>query len=106
MNWCFLTPNSPGIVLAPYSSSIVNELKGIGPHLLNQWQGNHAITSASPKVTWKDKTLSGLATMALVKRQIRRVGEGKNPKGKLSPVISLILDQIRGQANEALSQTF
>ena len=65
------------------------------PDLPNQWQHHHAVTSASPKVTWKDKTLSGLATMALVKRQIRRVGEGKNPKGKLSPVISLILDQIR-----------
>ena len=65
------------------------------PDLPNQWQHNRAITSASPKVIWKDKTLSGLATMALVKRQIRRVGEGKNAKAKLSPIISLILDQIR-----------
>jgi len=65
------------------------------PDLPNKWRQNQEDVHVMPKLKWKDKTLSGLATMAVVKRQIRRVGEGKSPQGKLSPIISLILDQVR-----------
>ena len=65
------------------------------PDLPNKWQQKQEDVHVMPKLKWKDKTLSGLATMAMVKRQIRRVGEGKSPQGKLSPIISLILDQVR-----------
>jgi hypothetical protein len=49
-----------------------------------------------PVVKWKDKTLSGLATMAMVKQQLRRIGAGKSPKLSASPVWALITDQVRG----------
>jgi hypothetical protein len=48
-----------------------------------------------PVVKWKDKTLSGLATMAMVKQQLRRVGAGKSPILSASPLWALITDQLR-----------
>jgi 2,4-dienoyl-CoA reductase-like NADH-dependent reductase (Old Yellow Enzyme family) len=66
------------------------------PDLPNQWQNNSAASSHTPTVNWKDKTLSGLATMALVKQQLRRVAVGKSPKLTASPLWALITDQVRG----------
>ena len=64
------------------------------PDLVNQWQLNADTVGVIPKVTWKDKTLAGLATMAIIKRQLRRMSKGKAPKHSNSPVWSLISDQI------------
>ncbi|MFT6343210.1 MAG: 2,4-dienoyl-CoA reductase-like NADH-dependent reductase (Old Yellow Enzyme family) [Paraglaciecola sp.] len=66
------------------------------PDLPNQWQNNTAVFSHTPAVNWKDKTLSGLATMALVKQQLRRISQGKSPKVTASPFWALIIDQVRG----------
>ena len=66
------------------------------PDLPNQWQNNSAVLSHIPTVNWKDKTLSGLATMALVKQQLRRTAQGKSPKLTASPLWALISDQVRG----------
>ncbi|MFT4994216.1 MAG: 2,4-dienoyl-CoA reductase-like NADH-dependent reductase (Old Yellow Enzyme family), partial [Paraglaciecola sp.] len=64
------------------------------PDLPNKWQQDREYSAHIPQVSWKDKTLSGLATMALVKRQLRRLGAGKCPKGNSSPLWALISDQI------------
>ena len=48
-----------------------------------------------PEVKWKDKTLSGLAVMALVKQQLRRVAAGKSAKTSASPIWAIITDQLR-----------
>ena len=66
------------------------------PDLPNQWQNNTAVFSHTPAVNWKDKTLSGLATMALVKQQLSRISHGKSPKVTASPFWALIIDQVRG----------
>ncbi len=65
------------------------------PDLPNRWQANRAFEGTIPLVNWKDKTLSGLATMAMVKRQLHRLGAGKSVKASLSPVFSLLSDQWR-----------
>ena len=65
------------------------------PDLPNQWRASPDTFGVIPVVDWKDKTLSGLATMAQVKRQLRRVGNGKRPSQNTNPIISLILDQLR-----------
>lgn len=65
------------------------------PDLPNKWQHNLAVLGHIPVVNWKDKTLSGLATMALVKQQLRRIGAGKSPKLSASPLWALITDQVR-----------
>lgn len=65
------------------------------PDLPNRWQLGKDIEIDMPTISWKNKTLRGLAIMALVKRNLRRLGAGKKATAKLSPVLSLILDQIR-----------
>jgi 2,4-dienoyl-CoA reductase-like NADH-dependent reductase (Old Yellow Enzyme family) len=66
------------------------------PDLPNKWQDNTAVLGHIPVVKWKDKTLSGLATMAMVKQQLRRIGAGKSPILSASPLWALITDQLRG----------
>jgi 2,4-dienoyl-CoA reductase-like NADH-dependent reductase (Old Yellow Enzyme family) len=65
------------------------------PALVNKWTVNGDFEGFIPSTGWKDKTLSGLANMALVKRQLRKLGKGKRPSRSSSPLISLIIDQIR-----------
>ncbi|GAA68035.1 NADH:flavin oxidoreductase/NADH oxidase family protein [Pseudoalteromonas sp. BSi20429] len=65
------------------------------PNLPNKWQNEPLQLAVLPNVTWQDKTLAGLATMALVKRQIRRLGQGKPVKINASPIFTLISDQLR-----------
>lgn len=65
------------------------------PALINKWLVNSELVGNIPTTSWKDKTLSGLANMALVKRQLRRLGAGKRPKSNASAFFTLILDQVR-----------
>lgn len=65
------------------------------PDLPNKWQHDPDVLGHIPVVNWKDKTLSGLATMALVKQQLRRIAAGKSPNYSASPLWALITDQIR-----------
>jgi len=65
------------------------------PALVNQWEVKHDTLGYIPATSWKDKTLSGLANMALVKRQLRRLGNGDAPSVNSSPLITLIIDQVR-----------
>ena len=65
------------------------------PDLPNVWQVQPDVVGHIPVVNWKDKTLSGLATMSLVKQDLRRLGRGKSPKLNASPLLALIKDQLR-----------
>jgi 2,4-dienoyl-CoA reductase-like NADH-dependent reductase (Old Yellow Enzyme family) len=65
------------------------------PTLPNDWKKDGNAQAALPSVTWKNKTLGSLATMAITKRQLQRIGKGKQPKLNSSPLFSLIADQIR-----------
>ncbi|ATG79350.1 NADH:flavin oxidoreductase/NADH oxidase family protein [Pseudoalteromonas sp. 1_2015MBL_MicDiv] len=65
------------------------------PNLPNKWQNEPLQLAVLPNVTWQDKTLAGLATMAMVKRQICRIGQGKPVKINASPIFTLIGDQLR-----------
>jgi 2,4-dienoyl-CoA reductase-like NADH-dependent reductase (Old Yellow Enzyme family) len=80
-----------GVALVGMASALA-----FNPALPNHWQRVPGMVGSIPEVNWKDKTLSGLATMALVKRQLRLLGEGKPVKLDASPVFSLIVDQFRG----------
>jgi 2,4-dienoyl-CoA reductase-like NADH-dependent reductase (Old Yellow Enzyme family) len=86
------------------SSGFGVEVIGIGramayvPDLPNQWKNGKQKTIDMPGVRWKNKTMAGLATMAVVKRQLTRLSEGKRPKRGQSPLISLIRDQMKTQA--------
>jgi 2,4-dienoyl-CoA reductase-like NADH-dependent reductase (Old Yellow Enzyme family) len=80
-----------GVELVGMASSLA-----LTPDLPNQWQNDSTVLGHIPVVNWKDKTLSGLATMAMVKQQLRRIGAGKLPKLSASPLWALITDQVRG----------
>ena len=67
----------------------------MNPSLPNDWKEDDQLSAHDPKVQWKDKTLSAIATMAVIKRQLQRMGQGKPPKPKASPIFSLISDRIR-----------
>lgn len=79
-----------GVALVGMASALA-----FNPQLPNHWQSVPGMVGTIPQVGWKDKTLSGLANMALVKRQLRLLGEGKEVKVDASPILSLILDQFR-----------
>jgi len=93
-----------GIRRLPIAENVINsgvQMVGIAsalaitPDLPNQWQRIPLLEGVIPIVNWKDKTLAGLATMAQVKRQLRRIGKGKKPVSSASPILSLIIDQFR-----------
>ncbi len=67
----------------------------MNPALPKQWQTDDKISASDPAVRWRDKTLSAIATMAVVKSQLQRMGQGKSPKRKSSPIVSLIKDRMR-----------
>lgn len=76
------------------------ELVGMGsalavcPDLPNRWEFHHTDGVEIPRANWKDKTLSGLANMALIKRYLQ--GWGQNVAVvKPSPLWSLIQNQLR-----------
>ncbi|WP_431286161.1 2,4-dienoyl-CoA reductase [Roseateles chitinivorans] len=64
------------------------------PDLPTQWTTVEAV--AEPvAVNWKNKAISGLATMALARRQLRRMASGDEPTRNVSPFITLVLDRWR-----------
>ena len=79
-----------GVALAGIATALAYK-----PDLVSIWQNQPEFIPATPNVQIKDKTIAGLATMALVKRQIRRIGQGKGAKVNASAVFTLIYDQIR-----------
>ncbi|MCC2616025.1 NADH:flavin oxidoreductase/NADH oxidase family protein [Aestuariibacter halophilus] len=79
-----------GVVMAGMASALA-----MTPDLPARWQQGDDIEGFIPRVGWKDKTMSGLATMALVKRALRRLGLGKRPHKGASAFLTLLMDQWR-----------
>jgi 2,4-dienoyl-CoA reductase-like NADH-dependent reductase (Old Yellow Enzyme family) len=66
------------------------------PELPREWQAGREPNAAMPAVDWKDKVLTSLARMALVRRRIHALGKGGGALAAYSPVFTLVLDQLRG----------
>ena len=64
------------------------------PGLPARWKAGEALDIDIPSVGWRNKTYASLAKMALVKLQLRRLGEGRHPKPGASPLLALIRQQI------------
>ena len=67
----------------------------MNPALPNDWKKDGSLSAHNPVVQWKDKTLSAVATMAVIKRQLQRMGKAKPPKPNALPILSLFSDRIR-----------
>jgi 2,4-dienoyl-CoA reductase-like NADH-dependent reductase (Old Yellow Enzyme family) len=66
----------------------------IDPNLPKSWFANQDATAALSPITWKNKMMASLATMACVKFQLKRLSKGQTPKPHVSPLWALILQQI------------
>lgn len=67
----------------------------VAPDPPRLWRNGYALDAAPEPVNWKDKTLSSIATMTLVRRRLRTISAGGDSGGSLSPLWTLITDQFR-----------
>jgi 2,4-dienoyl-CoA reductase-like NADH-dependent reductase (Old Yellow Enzyme family) len=96
-----------GITRQPVAEQVVASgvaMVGLGtalamtPDLPRRWQAGEAAVGARPLVSWKDKTLAALATMAIVRKQLQRMAGGQAPKPRSSALWTLIADQLRAKS--------
>jgi len=66
----------------------------LAPDLPLAWRQGGEAAAPRPRVAWKDKVLAAMATMALVRRQLQRMGAGREPRPHASPALALLLDQL------------
>ena len=66
----------------------------ITPNLAKKWQQEWTYSGVIPHCTWKDKSLASLANMAIVRRQLRRLGNDLTTLRSPSPLWSLVLDLV------------
>lgn len=66
----------------------------IAPQLPNDWRAGKSTAPALPPIQWKNKVMASLANIAAVKYQLRKLSEGKAPSPSVSPLRTLILQQI------------
>lgn len=78
-----------GCVLVGLASALA-----ITPDLSKKWQQEWTYSGIIPHCTWKDKSLASLANMAMVRRQLRRLGNNLTTLRNPSPLWSLILDML------------
>jgi 2,4-dienoyl-CoA reductase-like NADH-dependent reductase (Old Yellow Enzyme family) len=93
-----------GITRLPIAEQVLEagvDIVGMGralaftPDLSNKWQDTADAKANLPEIEWKDKTMGALAVMAVTKRQLQRMGQGKAPKPNVSPFFALVADQMR-----------
>ncbi len=65
------------------------------PNLPADWKSGQNLTAAVAHAKLKNNMLAGLATMAMTKSNLYRIGAGKAPKPSPQPILSLIAQQIR-----------
>jgi hypothetical protein len=67
----------------------------IDPALPREWRLGHNSQPQLQPVRWKIKPLAALASMAMVKFQLRRLSKGRRPKPNVSPLRAFLVDQVR-----------
>lgn len=64
------------------------------PDLPNRWRAAESAVQL-PTINWKRRALGNLATMAVTKLQLKRIGAGKHPTPRALPILALIGQQLR-----------
>jgi 2,4-dienoyl-CoA reductase-like NADH-dependent reductase (Old Yellow Enzyme family) len=65
------------------------------PELPREWQAGREPAASMPAVDWKDKAMTSLARMALVRRRLHALAGGGGALSAYSPLVTLVLDQLR-----------
>ncbi|BDH57902.1 NADH:flavin oxidoreductase/NADH oxidase family protein [Tsukamurella sp. PLM1] len=75
-------------------------LVGIGtalsltPDLPSRWRAGHGTVGTLRPVTWKNKPLASMTSMAQVRYQLRRMAAGRDPRPGVLPVFALVRDLV------------
>ncbi len=67
----------------------------IEPSLPRQWKSGAELTPVLRPVNFRNKVMGAAAVMAMVKAQLIRLSRGHRPKPDISPIWTLIRQQIR-----------
>ncbi|MDB5978798.1 MAG: fmn oxidoreductase [Nevskia sp.] len=79
-----------GVAIAGIATALAIE-----PGLPRAWREGRDSQPLMQPVSWKNKMLAALATMAMVKFQLRRLSLGRPPQPRVSPLRALLQDQVR-----------
>ena len=79
-----------GVAIAGIATALAIE-----PGLPRAWREGRDSQPLMQPVGWKNKMLAALATMAMVKFQLRRLSLGRPPRPTVSPLLALVQDQVR-----------
>lgn len=79
-----------GVAMAGLATALA-----VNPALPRAWRADRAAIAQLPPVTWSNKTLAALATMAVVKHQLGLLSEGKAPAPGVSPLRAFAFGQLR-----------
>ena len=77
-----------GVAVAGIATALAIE-----PALPKHWQAGQDSHPQLPPITWKNKPLASLATMAVVKFQMRKLANGEQPNPQVSPLRALLGEQ-------------
>ncbi|HIV71344.1 MAG TPA: NADH:flavin oxidoreductase/NADH oxidase family protein [Candidatus Aquabacterium excrementipullorum] len=76
------------------------DMAGIGtalalnPNLPREWRSGQASAPVLRPITWKSKVLASVAYMAMVKHQLRRLSQGRQPNPAVTPGVALVEQQV------------
>lgn len=68
---------------------------GFNPHLPRDWQAGKNLTVTMAQPSSKNKTMRVLSGMAMTKANLYAMGNGKMPKMKMNPLLSIIRQQMK-----------
>ncbi len=68
---------------------------GFNPHIAKDWEAGQNLDIEMNLSTSKNKTIRVLSGMAMTKANLYRMGAGKLPKNKMSPMLSIIKQQMK-----------
>lgn len=77
-----------GIAMAGIATALTLE-----PQLLKHWREGRDPNPQLKPIQWQRKPLATLATLAVVRDQMRRLSRGHRPKPKVAPCLALVRDQ-------------
>ncbi|MEA1677318.1 NADH:flavin oxidoreductase/NADH oxidase family protein [Nitrospirillum sp. BR 11163] len=79
-----------GVAMAGMATALA-----LAPGLPRAWSRGQDATAVLPPIRWERKTLAAMGVMAVVKAQLRRLGQGLPAKPEVSPAFALLADQLR-----------
>ncbi|MDN2710235.1 NADH:flavin oxidoreductase/NADH oxidase family protein [Janthinobacterium sp. SUN118] len=80
---------SSGIDMAGMGTALA-----INPRLPEAWASDTSAIPLLRAITWKNKVLSSIAYMAMVKYQLRRLSHGKRTRPDVAPALALLIQQL------------